>query len=238
MTELVSKQTRIYSNDGKLWAGMTQKDAYNDENLLKVFTFADKNGDRVLDEKEIIRYNGPILIEDVTTKEGRFLGYHSGIFGGVISGNITMTDEVEYYPGLTIEEMSHEHSIETFRKIDSAPTDGVIQENEVKMYEEKLYTDSKNKYLEECKKESNSFYTTATIGGSVSGLLLGGLTIHKGMKTLAKMGRLGAGLAIGGISLGAFTFLVDRLLNIINNPEKKFDKEWEARNGVQKSKPE
>lgn len=98
-----------YSKDGKLWVGMTQKDAYLDDELSKLFLDADVNIDRVLDEDEIARYNGPTL---VTSEKGT------------------------YYPGLQLEQVP-QCLQEAFKEIDSAPRDGVIQENEIQEYVQK-----------------------------------------------------------------------------------------------------
>ena len=98
-----------YSKDGKLWVGMTQKDAYLDDELSKLFYSADVNKDRALDKDEIARYNGPTLVT---------------------------SDKGTYYPGLQLEQVPQGLQ-EAFKEIDSAPRDGVIQENEIQEYVQK-----------------------------------------------------------------------------------------------------
>lgn len=97
---------RVYSNDKQLWVGMNIKDAYQDEELTKIFIFADKNGDNTLDEAEITRYNSPIL-------------------------KSSLGDETEYYAGLKLEEVKSEGK-ELFSYMDNAPRDGVLSDNELK----------------------------------------------------------------------------------------------------------
>lgn len=119
MTEAIATQARVYSDDGKLWVGMTQKDAYQDEKLLELFTFADVNKDRVLDESEILRHNGP---------------------------SIHINNQGDFYPGLKLENVSQRFQ-ETFREIDATPRDGIIQENEIKDYLDNYNKTSKAKAI-------------------------------------------------------------------------------------------
>lgn len=104
-----AQKSKEYSKDGKLWVGMTQKDAYLDDELSKLFSSADVNKDRVLDKDEIARYSGPTLVT---------------------------SDKGTYYPGLQLEKVPQGLQ-EAFKEIDSAPRDGVIQENEIQEYVEK-----------------------------------------------------------------------------------------------------
>lgn len=129
MTEVTAAQAKMYSKDGKLWVNMTQREAYKDDKLLELFTFADANGDKVLDKDEISRYNGPTI----------------NVYG-----------EGDFYPGLKLENVS-QRSLETFKEIDIAPKDGVIQDSEI------------NEYIDKDKKSSKKY---AIIGG-VLGALIG-----------------------------------------------------------------
>lgn len=104
-----AQKSKEYSKDGKLWVGMTQKDAYLDDELSKLFSYADVNKDRVLDKDEIARYNGPTLVT---------------------------SDKGTYYPGLLLEQVPQGLQ-EAFKEIDSAPRDGIIQENEIQEYADK-----------------------------------------------------------------------------------------------------
>lgn len=95
---------------------------------MKLFTFADANGDKILDKDEILRYDGP---------------------------TINVYCKGDFYPGLELEKVS-QHSLETFKEIDTAPRDGVIQENEI------------NEYIDKDKKSSKKY---GIIGGALGALL-------------------------------------------------------------------
>ncbi|MCM1003738.1 MAG: hypothetical protein NC408_05280 [Candidatus Gastranaerophilales bacterium] len=102
----INAAQQVYSTDKKLWVGMNIKEAYKDDELIKLFNFADKNADGTLDEAEITRYNSPIIKSN-----------HS--------------DKTEYYAGLKLEEVKPEGQ-EVFRYIDNAPRDGVLSDKEMK----------------------------------------------------------------------------------------------------------
>jgi hypothetical protein len=169
----------VSSSDGKFYSGMTQQEAYADKELLDLFTFADKNGDKVIDEKEIIRYDGPILLENIETNTGRFIGSYNGYSGpysssGNTSGSIISRNEVEYYPGLKIEEMDERASIHTFRNLDYN-ADGELVKEEIEAYKDFA---KYNQEINKLPKQSNSFITAAeaALVGIFPALAFGGLT--------------------------------------------------------------
>lgn len=43
---------KIYSNDHKLWVGMTRRDAYNNDALRTLFDTVDVDKDGILDQKK------------------------------------------------------------------------------------------------------------------------------------------------------------------------------------------
>lgn len=162
------------TSDGKFYSGMTQQEAYADKELLDLFSFADKNTDKVIDDAEIERYNGPILLENIETKKGRFIGTYNGFSGYYyssenVSGNIISTNEVEYYPGLTLDELDERASINTFRNLDYN-IDGKLSKEEIENYKDfAKYTQEMNKFE---KQKNNPIYTTfcgGMLGTFISG---------------------------------------------------------------------
>lgn len=191
------QQPRVQSKDGKLYEGMTINDAYKDESLLSVFTSADKNGDKVLDACEIQRYNGPRV----------------------------MSDGIEYYPGLTLEEVNGENRIKTFRDIDNAPSDGVIQEDEITAYkydkEKEAYDKQKQEYV-----ANHAGVTLGSIfrgmrdfsiaGVGIFGGMIGGVSVGDKIDDAFKIfrlgtkARLGIAIGVGVLAAGAFALLTRR----------------------------
>ena len=105
--------------------GMTAKEAYfKDKKTYELFNFADKNPDKVIDEAEMRRFNGPLLVveKDDRTKQ-RFIGYQYGFGGGPIDGNIITSKEFEFYPGMKYEEVDDPDFDLAFRDLDTE-TDG------------------------------------------------------------------------------------------------------------------
>lgn len=89
MADCTVKQTgMVYSNDQKIYEGMTTKDASKDVELMKVFNYADKDGDGKINSQELLRYNGPVFRENG-----------------------------DFYPGLQVEHVGKD-ARETYVKID------------------------------------------------------------------------------------------------------------------------
>lgn len=182
MTEVKTTPQRIYSTDHKLWVGMTRRDAYNSDELRTLFKSADVDGDGVLDQKNINYYDGPIFREKLTVKVGDASGLGYGITSegsGAVTLNsetVTRKDYADYYPGLKLEDLDEKHSVETFRKLDVAPTDGVITKDELKkVYVDKCMDDN-GIYLPE-KPEKPEKPHNPVLGGIKGGFLgaVGGL---------------------------------------------------------------
>lgn len=93
-------------------------------------------------KKNIDRYNGPIYRESLTIDVGRSDGVAVGattggdLAVGITNGNVEINTYTEYYPGLTLENLEKRHSVETFRQLDIAPTDGILTKDDLK----KVYT--------------------------------------------------------------------------------------------------
>ena len=119
-----AKAEKVYSQDGMLYSGMTVRDAGKHAENMKVFDYADIDKDGVISDEEFNRYNGPVLLEN--TADGQTKAYpkgYTGIFPKV------SPEEVEYYPGLNIEQVNHRGRV-TFTKIDKNH-DGVLSMEEI-----------------------------------------------------------------------------------------------------------
>ena len=166
MTQQISNVTTTY--DGKFHVGMTQKEVYANKELLHLFTFADHNGNKVIDEYEVERYNGPILLENVENKSGRFIGAYSGFMSsGMVAGEIISSKEVEYYPGLKVEQLSERASIHTFREID-VDTNGELSKEELENYKDLI---EHNQKLSDFDQDTKNKKDNIAIGLGAGGLL-------------------------------------------------------------------
>ena len=213
MSLTVGQQTT--GNDVKIYVGMTQKDVYADEKLLQVFTFADKNGDKVIDESEVKRFNGPVLLEDVETRDGRFIGSYGNLFSRrVVAGDILSIKEVEYYPGLKIEDMSEKASIMTFRSLD-LDLNGELSVEELQNKKEELEL----KHIENLKKGIISKRSMIIVSAC------GAIGIPA---MFAMFGCIGPGLIIAGALAAGGMFVLSSLKN--KRIEKEIEKAEEAFN--------
>lgn len=175
MAEVVGTLTKVYTNDGKLWSGMTQKEAYQDDKLLELFNFANVNKDKVLDENEISRYNGP---------------------------TIHINNRGDFYPGLKLENI-HQSSLETFREIDAAPRDGVIQKNEIDDYVYNYKKDSKEKAI-------NTGIATGIVGAISTPLFAKFLKAPQKLGLTKIVGLVLGGALITGLCTTAFSLLASK----------------------------
>ena len=89
MSSVGLNQQRVYTQDKKLYSGMTAEEAYKDSNILSLFEKANTNGDRELSIDEIYRYDGKTID----------------------------TEEQVYYPGLTVEQCNPK-ALSKFKQID------------------------------------------------------------------------------------------------------------------------
>ncbi|MCQ2754448.1 MAG: hypothetical protein MJ231_05290 [bacterium] len=198
---------KIYSTDQKLYVGMTQDEAYKQEdaNVIKLFNYADINKDKVIDEKEMLRYNGPIIVENKETDKERIVGaFNSALIGGSISLNVIQDNTREYYPGLTVEQTKDENDyVERFREIDNAPCDGVLSENEIK----DTLLKKKNQLSDKLKKIKRTD-NIISAGFGVVGTVVAGMMIVPAAATIAGGIALTtlAGGAIYGLARGTLAF--------------------------------
>lgn len=168
----LSVNNTMTSLDGKFKVGMTQQEVYADKELLHLFTFADHNGNKVIDEYEIKRYDGPILLENIETKSGRFIGAYSGFRSyGNVAGEIISSKEVEYYPGLKIDELSERASIHTFREIDM-DANGELTKEELTNYKD-FIEHNKNlaNFDKKTKRKKDDWATGVGLGGAIATLM-------------------------------------------------------------------
>ena len=120
-----AKAEKVYSDDGMLYSGMTVRDAGKNSENMKVFDYADRDKDGVISDAEFNRYNGPVLVEN--TANGQTKAYENGYAG--IFPQIS-PEEVEYYPGLNIEDVNDKGRV-TFTKLDKIKKDGVLSLEEI-----------------------------------------------------------------------------------------------------------
>lgn len=156
----INTSATIYSNDRKIYAGMTRDEVYKDTEALKLFTLADKNNDSVIDSEEINRYNGPIYVENTKNKTGRFIYNPSASLINIKS------DEVDYYPGLKLEKLNDKHSVETFRAIDT-DCDKELTQDELKAYHKQAARDELKNSLEYKNRNIKDFAQFGSIAGSI-----------------------------------------------------------------------
>ena len=120
-----AKAEKVYSDDGMLYSGMTVREAGKNSENMKVFDYADRDKDGVISDAEFNRYNGPVLVEN--TANGQTKAYENGYAG--IFPQIS-PEEVEYYPGLNIEDVNDKGRV-TFTKLDKIKKDGVLSLEEI-----------------------------------------------------------------------------------------------------------
>lgn len=70
-TNAINDSARIYSNDKKLYSGMTGKDAYSNRSTYEKFLKADDNHNDTISQTEIYKYDGPAInIQGITLFPG------------------------------------------------------------------------------------------------------------------------------------------------------------------------
>lgn len=118
---------KVYSEDKKIYLGMDLKAASKNTKIMKIFDFADKNGDGVIDQNELNRYNDPIIVHNYETTNVRVL---DDIASDKTEEKLIKENELDFYTGLTIEQVDKKGRID-FTKIDPN-NDGIIQKEELK----------------------------------------------------------------------------------------------------------
>ena len=136
----------------EIHVGTEQKDVYKDTKLLELFNYADKNGDKVIDESEMRRCKGPLLTVEKNNKT------------------------LEMYPGLRADDIKSEDSefILAYRDLDCLPTDGVLSKDEIEKYPAYVGWKDYQKEFTEKTKDIGLSLTTCGVLGTILSFVVGG----------------------------------------------------------------
>ena len=130
-TGVESTNNRVYSNDKRLWIGMTldeSKAELGKFNTMLFFNNADKDKDDIISEKEFNIYNGPSI--KYTDKKG---------------------NNSYFYSGLEANSITNEKEKELFQKLDIISNDGILTEDEILKEIEKIKQDKSKRRDVTCK---------------------------------------------------------------------------------------
>lgn len=152
----------------KIGVGTKIEDIYSDKEAFEQARLADKNGDHIIDEDELNRYVGPVFAENITTKEGRIEG---SVGHRHLSAVLLKDDEVDYYPGLTLDKVKNGRELKTFADIDLDGNQKLSAE-EISLYPTRKELDNENKRNNMLLKELESCKTASVIK---KGALIGGI---------------------------------------------------------------
>ena len=208
--ENVNEVTRVYSVDNKIWVGMKTQDANTTEEDMKLFNFADQDGNGEISESELDRYNGPLLVENFPEKTGRIIG-HAGPFG--MNGLIIMDNEVDYYPGLKLEQVDKTGRV-VYNQIDTNH-DSVLSAEEMETVANAIQrVDEAKVKLDKIENKREGFDIAGLIGGSLCLIMsalvsdeesildfLKGLVVGKNSAIRASRYFAIGGLVIAGLAL-------------------------------------
>lgn len=191
---------KVYSKDKKIFLGMTVKDASKSTELMKIFDFADVDKNGEIDKGELERYNGPIIVHNVETKEARVLGKYYGFHSGIFEGEIIKKHEIDLYPGLTVEKVNDKGRI-AFTQIDTNH-DGKLSKEEITSatqdFQKLEQTKQKMKQAYEKAHKATRIGAGITLGTSVAAGVVGGIVCAEVL----------AGIVMGGVAFipaaGAF----------------------------------
>ena len=213
MSEVTNTVGKVYSNDQKLWAGMSREDAYKlGEENLQLFNFADKKNDMQLDSLEITRYNSPVVVENyeevsnsriITNGKVDTKSFFNSQSAVNLSTKIIRNTEEEFYAGLKLENVSKKGS-EIFYAMD-VDRNGELSAEEMEQVAEikNKIGEALNKLKAQCNKSGKkvwgAFYggigagavAGAGIACALEGLVYGGALILGGLTGAI------AGVAIG-----------------------------------------
>jgi len=184
----------VRSENGKIFLGMKVEEAMKSQEKMIVFNFADIDGDGVISQKELDRYNAPILKlvgEDVAGKITANASVHVGMRNACLGvrGTYSKFNSTEYYAGLTIRDVKPAGR-ETFTDID-LNSDGVISKEEITTA--KKIIDKKKEITEEVKKAKSK--ANKHSGGKFKL----GLSILAGIGSLYLVGFFGSMVLSGGL---------------------------------------
>lgn len=217
MTNVENNVAKVYSADKKLWLNMSREEAYKaGEENLKLFNYADKDGDKVISQKELNRYNSPVVIENyeeisnsrvVTQGKVKFNNLFVGEGKVSLTSQVITNKEEEFYAGLELKEVSAKGS-EIFYAMDMNH-DGYLSQGEMKIAAEiktrlnkalKQIQESFEHYAKCCDK---GIELGAEIGGGVGAIAIAG-SIFLAAEDGAIIGGVGGGLfgAIAGAFIG------------------------------------
>jgi len=194
-------QQRVYSNDKKIYLGMTVRDASKSTETMKIFDFADIDKNGKIDKEELDRYNGPIVVQNIATKEARVFGTYKGYTGGgIFAGDIIKDNELVYYPGLTVEKIGDKGRV-SFTQIDTNH-DGKLSKEEVNAIAKEL------KQLDNTKQKMIHAYEKALKATRIGGSIAFGASAAFGVAGGVACMEVLAGVVFGGLAVipagGAF----------------------------------
>jgi len=158
MTSVQNDTTKVYSNDRKLYVGMTGSDAYRNKEEYALFQTADQNQNDTISEREIYMYDG----------------YTTNIHGFEFNPESNI-DGVPKYARLA------------FRDIDT-DGDGELSKKEIKEYNNYLALKENNRKKKDELNQAKATYSkrnyNSKIGGAIGGFL-GGIAAAIGVSSIA-----------------------------------------------------
>lgn len=220
---------KVYSNDNKLWLKMTRDEAYScGKETLELFNYADKDGNLEISQKELNRYNSPVIIENYEKVENSRIVTNGTVKNpslfveeadySSVSHTIISSEE-EFFAGLTLQEVSKEGTA-IFYAIDT-DHDKVISADEITQASEiKTRISNAQQELENgIKKKSKKWLRNSTLIGAGVGLACIPVFIYL---SGAIMSSIAVGAFIGGLAgvlgraAGEFLFCYNKLKKYIN----------------------
>lgn len=184
----INEVNKVYSNDGKIYVGMQVREAGQDKELLACFNFADKDGNGEISEKEMVRYNGPLV----------------------------KSNGVDYYPGLQIEDIDLKER-ETFYKLD-LNRDGNLSEDEMKTVEMiKQDKGNMQKKLDRKSKIIGSAGCLGALGSLFGGIFYDCQKMNDWGLVVGLVGAVGSFLLADGIASGKVKKEISNLLEKYDN---------------------
>lgn len=221
---------KVYSDDKKLYVGMKLREASKSEALMKIFDFADKDRNGEIDKSELYRYNGPLFVENIETSDTRVIGDYKGNVGifvskGDFKGKLIKNNEIDYYPGLTIEKVN-EKGRQVFTQIDTNH-DGTLSKEEVQaVVKVKQKYDNAKKEIDNIIKSFKKRYDISlgiglfgTCGSALTGCIMTIGEIAGGPVAWAATGLFAAG------TVGYYCYIRNQAVKDINQVIDKLAKE-------------
>lgn len=154
---------------------MKTRDANTTEENMKLFNFADHDSNGEISEAELARYNGPLLVENFPEKTARIIGHAGGL---PMSGLIITDNEVDYYPGLQIEQVDKAGRV-VFNQIDTDHNSVISTEEMESVADAKQKIDEAEKKLNKIQTTRTALTPTGALGAVVS-LFLSNVYVESG----------------------------------------------------------